>query len=220
MESIVCLAAHPDDLAFCMGGTLLLLKDHCRIHVLCATKGERGLDGQGLDETAAIREKEEQAACDILGAELTFLGRIDREVFADEPTCRLVAKAVDRIAPSALFALWSIDSHPDHAAVSEIARKAVFLARTPPPLVYYEAAIGTQTTQFRPDVYVDITAVMDRKNELIRCHACQNPDDALVQWNLAQFRHRGAEAGCEYAEGFKLTRPIKMTPDALLAHLA
>ncbi|HAU36406.1 MAG TPA: hypothetical protein DCX07_01645 [Phycisphaerales bacterium] len=216
METIVCLAAHPDDIAYAMGGTLLRLKDRVRIHVLCVTKGQRGLPGQDPDQTAALREKEEQAACDLLGAELTFLEQMDGEVFAGEPLCRQVAGLLDGLAPSAVFTLWPIDNHPDHSAVSEIARKAVRLSKAAPPLIYYEAMYGVQAFQFRPDVYVDITDVMDRKVELIRCHVCQNLDDRMVQRAFPQCALRGSEAGCKYAEGFKFPRCPAMDPQALL----
>jgi LmbE family N-acetylglucosaminyl deacetylase len=87
--SIVFVVAHPDDLAIIMGGTALLLKDRYQLHVLCASKGERGYPWKGVGrlkpinpEIATIRAKEEKAACAMLGANLTFLGQIDGEIFA------------------------------------------------------------------------------------------------------------------------------------------
>ena len=216
MDTVVCLAAHPDDVAACMGGTLLLLKDRCNLHVLCATKGERGLPGRPMDETAAIRQAEEQSACDLLGAKLTFLGRIDAEAYADRQICGRVAALLDEIGPSVLFTLWPIDQHPDHSAVSEVARKALGAGQAKCPVVYFEAALSCQTSQFVPDVYVDVTDVTDRKIELIRLHACQNRDDQLVDFSMKQSTFRGWECGCRYAEGFKLTRPLKVAPEFFL----
>ena len=129
MDNVVILAAHPDDVACCMGGTLLKLKGKVTPHVLCATKGERGCPGRPMDEVGAVRENEERAACRILGAELTFLGRIDAETYADQELCDRVAGVIDELKPVALFALWGIDRHPDHSAVSEVARKAAGLRK-------------------------------------------------------------------------------------------
>ena len=42
MKSILLVVAHPDDLAWGMGGTDLLLKDRYHLHVVCATTGECG----------------------------------------------------------------------------------------------------------------------------------------------------------------------------------
>lgn len=81
MDAIVFVVAHPDDVAYGMGGTATLLKDKYHLHVVCATRGDRGKKGTSMAETSALREKEEIAACKQLGAELTFLNLIDREVF-------------------------------------------------------------------------------------------------------------------------------------------
>ena len=43
MDSILFIVAHPDDLAFGMGGTALLMKDKFKLHIFCATRGERGM---------------------------------------------------------------------------------------------------------------------------------------------------------------------------------
>ena len=210
------LAAHPDDVAFCMGGTLLMLKDKVRMHVLCATRGERGLLDTPPDETAAIREKEEQAACDMLGAELTFLGQPDIETYADQEICDRVAGILDQLKPAVLFTLWPVDHHPDHSAVSEVARKAVGVGEARCPVVYFEAALSNQVSQFQPDVYVDVSPVLEQKINLVRCHACQNRDDRMVELTLKQSMFRGWECGCEYAEVFKITRPLKVAPEFFL----
>ena len=220
MDNVLILAAHPDDVACCMGGTLLKLKGQVIPHVLCATKGERGCPDRPMDEIAAIREKEEQAACEILGAELRFLGRIDGEVYADQELCDRVAGAIDELKPLVLFTLWGIDRHPDHSAVSEVARKAVGAGEAKCPIVYYEAALSGQVSQFHPDVYVDVADVWDEKCKAVRCHDCQNADDNLVEFTTQQCMFRGWECGCQSAEAFKTTRPTKMEPMDLLAHLA
>ena len=105
MESVLFVFAHPDDAAYGMGGVAWLLKDKFDLHLICATKGERGLQGRSLTETAAIRDKEEKRECELLGAKLTFLDRIDRELYADAETCQQVADIVRKTAPVALFTL-------------------------------------------------------------------------------------------------------------------
>jgi LmbE family N-acetylglucosaminyl deacetylase len=220
MDNIMFLVAHPDDLACTMGGTALLLKDRYRLHVFCTTKGERGLPGKkGMAATARLREREEAAACAMLGAKLTFLGRIDREVFADKRICREVAAHLARLKPVALFTLWAIDSHPDHSAVSEIARKAVFLTSSPTELLYTEANVRHQTSQFQPDLHVDIASVIDGKAAMIRCHQCQNSGDRLIQMAMLQSSFRGAEISAAHAEVFKTVRPATVQRPSLLYDL-
>ena len=213
MESIVIIVAHPDDVAASASGTLLLLKDKFKLHVFCATRGERGVPGESMDDIAAIREKEEEAACKLLGAELTFLDKIDREVFADREICQRVADMLTEIKPRAVFTLWAIDTHPDHSAVSEITRKALFLSEFQTELYYFPGSIYGQTTQFDPDFYIDIVSVIDEKTDVLRCHKCQNPNDQLVKNHLNQCRFHGVPARIEYAEVFKGSK--KYTANAL-----
>jgi LmbE family N-acetylglucosaminyl deacetylase len=204
MESIVFIVAHPDDVADGMGGTAWLLKDKYKLHVLCGTKGDKGVPGQDEAKTAAIREKEEGAACKLLNAELTFLGQADREIYAGREICQQVADIIKEIKPKAIFTTWPVDRHPDHAAISEITTKAIRLAGLDPELYYCEEGKRTQTMHFDPDLYIDITPVIKEKLKLIRCHVCQNTDDRMAQHFLKQAQERGKEAGCDYAEGFKL----------------
>ena len=208
MESILAIAAHPDDVAYSIGGTLLLLKDDYKLHVICATKGEIGILGKTQEQAASIREKEEADASQRLGAELTFLGKIDGSLFAGREICEKVSEIISKIKPKAIFTLWPVDSHPDHSAISEITRKAMMLSESSAELYYFEAGMFTQTSQFAPDIYVDITDAMDEKMKLVRCHQSQNPEDRLACDCLKQSEIRGVAARCRYAEGFKTPHPI------------
>ena len=44
MENIVFIVAHPDDMAYGMGGTAWLLKEKYNLHILCTTRGEKRKD--------------------------------------------------------------------------------------------------------------------------------------------------------------------------------
>ena len=205
MKNIAIVVAHPDDVAYGLCGTLLQLCTKYKLHVICATRGERGLkDAKSMGETAAIREKEEAAAYNRLNAELTFLDLIDREVFADKVNCEKLGVLLTELNPRAVFTIWPIDSHPDHSAISEMTRKALFLTNCKTELYFCEERFGNQTTCFEPDLYVDISDFMELKLEIIRYHKCQNANDSMAQSAIAQALHRGQKCQCEYAEGFKV----------------
>jgi LmbE family N-acetylglucosaminyl deacetylase len=203
VKSILFVVAHPDDVADGMGGTAFILKDKYRLHVLCATKGERGCPEWTLEKTVEVREKEERKACGLIDAKVHFLGKIDGEVFADGETCRQVAGFITELDPVALFTIWPVDNHPDHSAISEISRKAVCIAGRPIDIAYCEEG-DAQTSHFTPDVYVNISDVIENKLEMIRCHQCQNRDDKMAQEFLRQTIRRGEESEFPHAEGFRI----------------
>jgi len=209
VRNILCTAAHPDDIVHAMGGTALLLKDRYKLHVLCATKGERGIRGMGMDEAAAIREKEEAAACAMMSAELDFLGMIDGAVFAGRGVCERIAAVVRELEPAAVFTLWPINV-ADHLMAAAATIKALYLADQffTTELYFYENGMGGQTNQFDPDVYVNITDVIEQKRALVRCHASQNRSDSMVEDVIDRSRIRGRFARCDYAEGFKTPMPL------------
>jgi LmbE family N-acetylglucosaminyl deacetylase len=219
MKTVVFIVAHPDDVAFGMAGTAELLKKSYRLHVICATRGERGLAGVSKEKTASIRDAEERAACKLLGAEITFLNLIDRDVFASKENSEALGDIISNIRPIAVFTPWPIDHHPDHSAIAEMTRKALFLINNKPQLYFCEEGGGDQTTHFVPDIHVDISAVIEEKLRIVRCHKCQNPNDIMVQRVLSQGKRRGMECGVEYAEGFKLLRPIVNSHSSILSNL-
>ena len=209
LRNILCTAAHPDDIAHAMGGTALLLKDRYKFHVICATKGERGIKGKSMAEAAAIREKEEAAASAMFGAEVTFLGQIDGEVFATREVCERIAEVVRRLEPAAVFTLWPVNV-ADHLMAAAETVKALYLADRffTTELYFYENGIGGQTNQFDPDVYVNISSVIEQKRQMVRCHASQNPSERLVQDVVDRSVLRGRFARCDYAEAFKTPMPL------------
>lgn len=203
MKSILFVVAHPDDVACGMGGTAYLLKDKYKLFALCMTKGERGVKVWSMKKTASVREKEEAAACSILGAQLKFGNRIDKELYADEKTCKQVASLVRKLKLAAIFTIWHIDYHRDHSAVAEIVKKAVTIADIPVEIIYCEEA-DCQTSLFTPDYYVDISKVIDRKLQMIRCHKSQNRNDAMARAFLKRSINRGKESGLPNAEAFRV----------------
>ncbi len=210
MESIVLIFPHPDDDAYGMGGTSLLMKGRFKFYSFCLTKGERGLSLDPSEETAAIREKEEMKACSLIGSELEFFGCIDGELFASREICEKIALRLKEIQPRAVLTTWHIENHPDHASASEIAVKACKLADIYDKVEIYhtEEGAGSQTMGFEPVINVDISNVIEEKKELIRCHVCQNKDDKMCEGAIKQSAFRGQLAGCEYAEVWRSYFPF------------
>ena len=81
---VLAFGAHPDDIEFRMAGTLAkCAKRGDEIFMCVATNGEIGSYGMSREEIAAMRKKEAQASCDLIGATLIWLGYEDEMLFDD-----------------------------------------------------------------------------------------------------------------------------------------
>jgi LmbE family N-acetylglucosaminyl deacetylase len=176
-QPVIFVVAHPDDVAFSMGGTAWLLKERGHpLHVLCATRGARGYPWQGEGKpppnpaVAAVRSREEAECCALLGAELTFLELPDSDIYADREACAAVADHLRGIRPRAVLTHGPLEK-PDHAAVCQMTLKALDLAGA---FWTTECYLNLDPTANRnaayAPLYVDISGVIDDKVRLIRCH--------------------------------------------------
>ncbi len=210
--AIAFIGAHPDDIA-CAAGTLLLLKEQYRIHDLCLTRGQRGFPdpaaqkGTPSAELAARRTKEEEAVCEMLDAELTWFDEMDGELFAGKECCERVAQTLAQIKPVAVFTHFPMEK-PDHAAASLIARMALHLADLYwATELYFGSFLGEHHTLPTLDIFVNISAVMDAKREILRCYESQW-DTNTVEWIVGQNKTYGIMAWCDYAESFVTGLPL------------
>jgi N-acetylglucosamine malate deacetylase 1 len=176
---VLVIAAHPDDAEIQLGGTLLQLSDAGkRIGILDLTRGEMGTRG-----TQSERDAEAAAANRLLG--LAWRGNLelpDSRVAATIENRERVARLLREHAPRIVLAQHVEDLHPDHAACGALAREAWYLsglarvaerdgggpARRARFLFHYMGHVP-----FEPSLVVDVTAVWERKVELIRCYGSQ-----------------------------------------------
>jgi len=127
---LLAVFAHPDDESFAVGGTLArYAAEGVEVSLLCATRGEAGIEGMGPEEAAKVREQELRAACVVLGVrEVRFLGYRDgglAEADLAEVTARML-QAMRQLHPQVVvtFGPDGISGHPDHVAVNQLATAA------------------------------------------------------------------------------------------------
>ena len=229
MAAILAVHAHPDDIETLAAGTLALLAGagH-RIVIATATAGEGGATETTPEETAAIRRREAAAAAAIIGAEYRCLGLPDLGVFNDDPSRRRMTELVRAAAPDIVIAAAPADYHPDHEAVSLLARDACFASSVPNyqtgeaaplpaiPHLYFMDPIGGRTREgvrIRPDFGVDIGPWMETKRRMLLAHESQVAWIAR-QHGIADYpasmeawaERRGRDFGVAHAEGFRQYR--------------
>ena len=177
-EKVVIVPAHPDDLITSIG-FCLLAKDNYEIHVVDMTHGERGLGDAAFKDGSCkrIRMAEEKAVCDAVGAELHWLDEIDGEAYACRETCHRLADVIKSLNPRAVFAHWPVDIHTDHVMAGAAALRAVKLSGLKPEVYFFDEEY--QAKGFAPDCFVDITAVAEKKYEILRNYKCQYRDGGI-----------------------------------------
>ena len=237
MAALLAIHAHPDDIETLGAGTLALLADlgH-RITIVTATAGEGGATQTSPEETARIRQSEAAAAAAIIGADYLCAGFGDLAVFNDDASRRRLTELIRRARPDIVITASPVDYHPDHEAVSVLARDACFAASVPNyrtgasaplpaiPYLYFMDAIGGRSREgerIRPDFGVDIGDFLETKRRMLTAHQSQvtwlarqhGIDDyagSMVSWA----ERRGRDFGVAYAEGFRQYRhpPYPATP--------
>ncbi len=211
--NLLVIGAHPGDWEDGIGGTIWMLKDMYKINIVCASRGEMGGGVSApSDEIGAIREGEARKAADMIGADLFFLGQVDMSVYADKYACDSLAKIAELLDPEIIFTMWAIDV-PDHSACFEMAIKAFTQTGHlySSEVYFYESDMGTQTGNFVPKFYVDISDVMDAKLELLMSHNFENPGNILEKNTMNKAAYHGILSRCKYAEGFITFLPMMNT---------
>src|SRR5690242_17435321 len=137
--SVVCVGGHPDDPESGCGGTLIRFAaaGH-RVTVIYLTRGERGIRGKSLEEAAAIRTAECEAACKIMGAKPVFAGQIDGASEASVVHTATLSRLLEAEQPDVVFTQWPLDSHMDHQVASILTIHAWTNAARKFGLYFYE----------------------------------------------------------------------------------
>jgi len=186
----LAVAAHPDDIEFLMAGTLILLgQAGYELHYLNIANGSCGTATRPAEEIIRLRREEAKAAAASIGAVYHESLVNDIDVFYEKPLLARVAAVVREAAPEILLVQSPSDYMEDHQNAARLAVTAAFSRGmrnfpTDPPreptaqdvAVYHAQPHGNRDPlrqPVRPELFVDITAVFDRKREMLACHRSQ-----------------------------------------------
>jgi LmbE family N-acetylglucosaminyl deacetylase len=220
--SALAIYAHPDDPDVSCGGTLARWASVGTAVTVCiCAEGDKGSLDPTVDKAALVsrRRGEVQAAGAMLGVRgHEFLGYGDGELEDDAQLRGQLVALIRRLRPevvvcpdpTAVFFGQQYANHRDHRVVGWATLDAVAPAAANP---HYFPAAGPahqpaalyMSGTLEPDVWVDITGVVERKAQAVACHASQVGEPG--EWLRTVVRQRaeagGRRAGVHYAEGFR-----------------
>jgi len=224
-ESAMVIVAHPDDVEFSCAGTLAKwARQGARISLVLCTSGDVGIAREDItrQEAAALREREAQAAADIVGAaEIIFLREPDGMVQPTLDLRRKLVREIRRFRPEVVITgdptvVWVGNfyiNHPDHRAVATAAVDAIFPASGQPHLFEELAAEGLTAhkprkvfvTNWRDgDTWVAIDDTIDVKVAALKAHASQmgtwDVEKNIKEWAA----ERAKDHDMQYAEIFRV----------------
>ena len=227
VESVLVVAAHPDDEVLGCGGTIAHHADAGdQVQVLIVAEGATSRQQQrdrfqAGDELSALAQAA-QTAGSILGAtgvELLDLpdNRLDSLDRLD--LIKHIEKRIERHQPRVVYLHHAGDVNVDHRRLHE----AVVTACRPTPgqpvrrLLSYEVASSSEwqppgsAPAFQPNWFVDISSQWPRKREALRGYASEMrpwPHARSLEALEHLARWRGAQVGVEAAEAFCLLRQL------------
>ena len=224
---IVFTAPHPDDIEIGMGGTVAKLVDQgYRVGMIHMTTGEP--TPRGTPET---REKEWQAAAEVLGVQVCEMLGLPNRVLMDGPEARYaLATALRRHRPKVLVGMAgrTPGASPDHYQAQLITEAARFYSQltkwndrfdgTEPfrvdHLVYRPVRIAAEIMHWHTEFIIDVTDTIDRQIDAIRCYRSQFDGKRLEGLEHHIRSCAGAEGGAvgvRFGERYALPRPLGVT---------
>jgi LmbE family N-acetylglucosaminyl deacetylase len=124
----LAMAAHPDDIEFMMGGTLLFAAARRRRDPRCATSRTDATvrRSTGREEAARVRALEAQASARVAGAVWHPSLFDDTQLFYDSVSLAKVTAVVREVRPDILLTTSRYDYMEDHEYAARLACSAAF----------------------------------------------------------------------------------------------
>ncbi|MBW7922935.1 MAG: PIG-L family deacetylase [Rubellimicrobium sp.] len=229
------ISAHAADFVWRCGGAIALhAQKGYEVTVVCLSFGERGESarlwkqpGMTMDRVKAARRAEAEAAADALGVhDLVEFDLGDYPLHLTQDDKFRLVEVIRRVQPRFMLSHSSYDPYnTDHMYATQIALECRMIAQAwghnpgekvlGAPQLYLFEPHQTEQMGWKPDTFLDITPVWDRKRAAIECMQGQEhlwEYYTRVAQNRANHfqRNSGGQAGGRkalYAEGFQSVFP-------------
>lgn len=220
------IAAHPDDADFGPAATASRWIDQGSAGwLVCCTSGDAGADDPDTDplELAALREREQRAAAEVVGYEgVTFLHQPDGALANDLVLREHLVREIRTFKPDAVFATDPESlfhggrgvNHTDHRAAGMAAVDAVYPAARNAMAFPWLARNGLAPHRVSrlylfwsnmADARIDVSTTIERKIGALRAHASQIRDPEGLEPRIRGWAaEEGATIGATAGEAFRV----------------
>jgi LmbE family N-acetylglucosaminyl deacetylase len=226
-ETILVVAAHPDDEVLGCGGTIARLKNEEK-NVYVAILGEGMTSRYVKREQADVSELKSLQNCSkrvaaLLGVKELFLHDFPDNRFDTIPLLdivKVIEEIIDKVKPSTIFTHHGGDLNIDHSIIHRTTLTATrpIVGQTVKKVYAYEVPSSTEwsfgqfTTGFQANYFVDISETLEKKIEAIQIYetearAFPHPRSPEALEVLA--KRWGSVVGLEAVEAFELIREIR-----------
>ena len=225
-QTVMVIAAHPDDETLGCGGTMAGLSEYANL-IICIL-------GEGVTSRYASRdeapksaitflENEAKAAGEILGASSLVFGGLPDNRFDSVPLLditKMIEGWIDEYNPDVVYTHNAGDVNIDHS----ITYRAVLVSTRPTSncqvreLYSFEVPSSTEwafqtiSPTFQPNTFVDITKTINRKIRALEAYESEIrtfPHPRSPETLMAAAKRWGSVISVEYAEAFQLIRSVK-----------
>lgn len=228
-RNALIISAHSADFVWRAGGAIALYAQRgWKVHVLCLSYGERGESakmwrepGMTLDRVKKGRQDEAQRAADILGASVSFMDCGDYPLRVDDTALLRIVDVYRELRPE--FVLTHSFKDPynfDHPLANHLALEARIIAQAhghapeqgvlgAPPVFLFEPHQPEQC-EWKPELFIDISSVWDRKVAAFEVMAAQ---EHLWDYYTRVALQRGVQAArnsgrkIKHAEAYQCVYP-------------
>jgi LmbE family N-acetylglucosaminyl deacetylase len=218
---VLAIGAHADDIDFSAACCIAQwIQAGAVVHYLIVTDGGKGSTDPHTKpaELAAVREKEQRQAADVLGIqEVHFFGYEDGALEVTMELKGRIVQLIRKLKPDTVIT-WDptvkyvselgFINHPDHCATGQATMDSVYpLARD--HLSFPDQDLAPHKVQHlllinpeRPNYFVDVTHTFDAKLQALKRHTSQVASGPLFERLKEYSAHIGKMTDCTYAEGF------------------
>ena len=234
-KTALVVSAHAADFVWrCAGAIALHVEKGYRVTVLCLSYGERGesaklwkQEGMTLERVKAARRDEAEKAAAALGVEdIRFFDLGDYPLELDRPAKDRLVDLLREVQPAFILSHSLYDPYnTDHMYTTKVLMECRMIAQAwghkpgekvlGAPQLYLFEPHQTEQMGWKPDLFLDITPVWEKKRAAIECMAGQEHlwdyYTRIAENRGNHFRRNsGGQSGgrdCRYAEGFQSIYP-------------